>query len=283
MATLQRGGITVYAADRTYLGRLLRRDDRFLVVATSWWRLDFLVVPYEEVAAVRRSTLVLRCLADGVRLETAEPWSPPPDPLGNANGVDVEPLRAGMAEFDGKQVDASPKPRVSPPLVMSRPEPPLPSPDDIHRLDRERIERIDAQIDRYIAAELEDLLIAASCETPPGFEHAASYETAFGVNASAAAHRHPDREARIVVAVPAGDGGARVQEEVGPDRIFSFVGDAVARDPNALEQILRSAGLSALEAEAIVSGGYGALAALRPRLAERQAATSDTASRGATW
>ncbi|HEX9288734.1 MAG TPA: hypothetical protein VF904_04345 [Anaeromyxobacteraceae bacterium] len=282
---LQRSGAAVYAADGTYLGRQLQCDHSFMVIAKSWWRLDFFVVPLEEVAEVGAASVTLRCLADDVRPETADPWSPPPDPLGNANGVDLEPLRAGMAEFDGTHATASPEPRTSQPVTMSRPDPPLPSPEDIYGLDRERIARIDAQIDRYIAAELEDLLIAASCETPAGFQHVASYEAAFDLDATTHAHRPPAHRTRVVFPVPAGDRGTRFQENVAPEsRISSFVGDEAARDPQALERALRRAGFSLVEAEAIASGGYEALAALRsaspPVAAAQQQAGSEPASAG---
>ena len=279
---LQRNGAAVYAADGTYLGRQLQCDHGCMVIAKSWWRLDFFIVPVEDIAEVGEGSLTLRCLANDVRPETADPWSPPPDPLGNANGVDLEPLRAGMAELDGTHA-ARLEPRISQPVTMPRPEPPLPSPEDIYGLDRERIARIDAQTERYIAAELEDLLIAASCEIPIGFQHVASYETAFDVDATA---RLPAHRARVVFPVSAGERSASSQEDVQPkSRTSSFVGDEAARDSAALARALRRAGFSLVEAEAIASGGYEALAALRsaspPVAAARQQSGSEPASAGA--
>lgn len=259
---LLRTGQAVYAADGTYLGRLLQCDARFMVIGKSRWRPDHWLVANEDVAATDHDAVILRTLPDSIRPETAEAWWPPSDRIGNANGVDLEPLRAGMAEMLDKSVGVVPLPS---PAGTSRPEPPLPSPEDVDRLDRERLDRIEAVIDRYIAAEIEDLEIDAACASPPGFEHCARYDTAFGL----------DRTGWIEEQVRAG--AQRSGPPGGPGFVTpppappvstvpapaSTVGAEASRSAAALGRLLREQGFSAAEAEAIASGGFEALARLR--------------------
>jgi hypothetical protein len=258
---LLRRGQTIYAADGTYLGRMLQCDARFMVIGNSRWKPDHWIIPNEEVAAASGNAVILRSLPDAIRPEISELWWPPCDPIGNANGVDLEPLRAGMAEMEDKRVGTA-ETRPAGASVAgrgSRADPPLPTPEDAYGLERERVARIDAQVDRYIAAEIEDFQIAAACATPSGFEHVARYDVAFALDATSWTHGNVETMPRALSSVSARRGEARSAPAL------SLVGNGASRNPRALERVLRKAGFSRLEAKAIVSGGFQALAAFREK------------------
>jgi hypothetical protein len=109
-----RKGQTVYGSDGVKLGRVSQCEDQgFLLESGRFFTEDYLVA-YGDVAGTDGERVRLRIAAGAlVREEDAEPWGTPPDPSGNANGADTEPLRAGMAEIDEKEGNA--RPAIAPP------------------------------------------------------------------------------------------------------------------------------------------------------------------------
>ena len=99
-----RQGQIVYGSDGVRLGRVFHCDDfGFVVVKGIVFREDYPVF-YDEVLSAEGDEVRLRFPSSAlVREEDAEPWDPPRDPVGSAGGVDLEPLRAGMAEIDEVQ------------------------------------------------------------------------------------------------------------------------------------------------------------------------------------
>ena len=248
-----RRGQTVYAADGTYLGGVLQCDSRVVVIGRSRFTCDHVVVPVEEVAASASDVLILRDLPEAIRPETAEPWTLPPDASGNANGVDLEPLRAGMAEIEDEGVGTAP--------ASGRREAPrpaewnalLPSPEDVWRLDGERVARLDAEIDRCLAEEIEDFEIGAGC-APPASEEPAQANVEDRRPA-------PAEEIRKSEEPPPRRGGSA------PRRATRAAAKA-ARSSQAFERMVQGAGFSRAEARAIAAGGFAGLASfvesLRP-------------------
>jgi hypothetical protein len=247
---------TVYAADGTCLGRVLQCDSHFVVIGRGRLTSDHIVVPLEEVAASGSDVLFLRALPSAVLPETAEPWTPPADASGNANGVDLEPLRVGMAEIEDKNVGIAPPPGES---ATDRPpaeerDAPLPSPDDVWRLDCERIARLDAEIDECLVEELEDFEIGAACAPPAGEEMAG-----------------PSRDLVERPPEPAATGEQREERPaprvtVRPARTLTPAAMRALRSARRFEHVLRRAGFSRVEASAIAAGGFKALASLLENL-----------------
>jgi hypothetical protein len=179
--------------------------------------------------------------------------------------VDIEPLRAGMAEIEDERAGTAASPRGdavdAPETERARPDPPLPSPEDAWELERARMERVDAEIEQRIAGELEDFEIGAGCALPMAEE----------APRIGAGHELADRPllSRALDASPAGShvrpGGFVATWTLTP------AATETARGTRALEHFLRSAGFSRAEAKAIAVGGFHALASLvhRYRLAQR--------------
>ncbi len=67
---LLRKGQSVYAADGTYLGRMLQCDARFMVIGNSRWKPDHWIIPNEEVAAAADEVVILRGVPGALRPET---------------------------------------------------------------------------------------------------------------------------------------------------------------------------------------------------------------------
>jgi hypothetical protein len=260
MENIVRKGQTVYAADGTLLGGVLQCDSHFLVVGRSRWTSDHFVIPVEEVAASGSNLLILRALPEDMRPETAEPWTPAPDPSGNANGVDIEPLRAGMAEIEdaGAGIAASPEVDAAGEASTRRaiPDPLLPSPEDARGLERERVARLDAEIDRHLVDELEDFELGAGCAPP------AAEETPRGTPAVS-----PPRP--LAPHVRRGERAVR-REVAGPAATLSPAAMKATRSTRAFERILRRSGFSPAEARAIATGGFDALVSLAGGLARPQ-------------
>jgi hypothetical protein len=254
---LLRKGQPVYAADGTYLGRLLQRDAQFMVIGKSRWRPDHVLVADEEVAAVSSDAVLLRSLPERILPETAQRWWPAPDPLGNADGVDLEPIRAGMAELEEKAVGTWSVPPLLEPVVAPAPPPmQLPSDEDAYGLACARVARLEAQVERRIAAEIEDVEIEGACVAPPGFEPGARYEVEEPWEGVIGRGRSPLARPFGTAVEPArssasGRGGAPAT---------SSLAHEASSSPQALARVLRAAGFSPVEAEAIAGGGFGALA-----------------------
>ncbi len=255
---LLRKGQRVYAADGTFLGRLLQCDARFMVIGRSRWKPDHWIIGNEEVAAFAADVVILRSVPSALRPETSERWWPTPDPLGNADGIDLEPLRAGMAELDDKDAGTSPPWRAPAEDAAARATP-VPSADDARRLDRERRVRLDARTERLITAEVEDLELGAPSEVPPGLESA--HDAAFDVEPVDPVPARRERGAvRKIIAAPRVEAPAKPRPpELTP------VGEDACRTPRTLERVLRGAGLSVAEAHAIAEDGFRGLAALHGR------------------
>lgn len=110
-------GQTVYAADGARLGRVLQcHESGFVVERGIVFAQDYPVF-WDEVLTADGEVVRLRFPACALlREEDAEPWDPPRDPEGTAGGVDLEPLRAGMAEVDEDQARLAAAPAgVAPP------------------------------------------------------------------------------------------------------------------------------------------------------------------------
>ena len=249
-----RRGQTVYAADGTYLGGVLQCDSRFVVIGRSRFTSDHVVVPIEEVAASASDVLILRDLPGAIRPETAEPWAPPPDASGNANGVDLEPLRAGMAEIEDESFGIA---AASGPGEAPRPaerDALLPSPEDVWRLDGERVARLDAEIDRCLAEEIEDFEIGAGC-APPAWEEPAQGDV-------------EDRRPRPAEEVRKGEEPPPRRGGLSAPRRATRAATKAARSSQAFERMVQGAGFSRAEARAIAAGGFVGLSSfvegLRP-------------------
>jgi hypothetical protein len=254
--SIVRKGQTVYAADGTYLGGVLQFDSSFIVVGRSRWTSDHVIIPVEEVAASESNLLILRDLPDAVRSETAEPWSPPPDPSGNANGVDIEPLRAGMAELEDRCVgiaripEAGAEARAS--IRGAEGDALLPSPEDARALTRERIAKLDSEVDRCILEELEDFAIGSACASPASEEAAGTDATRETVTLSP--------RSRSLHVQPSDEVPARASARARPP--ITRAATKAAQSRRALERIVQSSGFSRAEAQAIAAGGFAALVAL---------------------
>src|SRR6266568_2960516 len=99
-----RQGQIVYGSDGVRLGRVFHCDDFGFVVGKGIVFREDCPVFYDEVLSAEGDEVRLRFPSSAlVREEDAEPWDPPRDPVGSAGGVDLEPLRAGMAEIDEVQ------------------------------------------------------------------------------------------------------------------------------------------------------------------------------------
>jgi hypothetical protein len=251
-------GQSVYAADGTYLGLLLQCDARFMVVGSRRWGPDHWIVPNEEVAAAAPDIVILRTIPAALHLETAEPWWPPSDHIGNADGVDVEPLRAGMAEVEDKSVGtrrhASGDPSSN---ADDPPRPPLPSPDDVIGLDRERIERLDAQVERLIAAEIEDLELGAACARPAGMAAGPRERAAFVRDALEPVPWPAETTPRPIASPP-----QRAGQVPAEPRVLTGAGAEASRTPETFELVLCAVGFSVVEAQAIATGGFRGLRTL---------------------
>lgn len=259
MESIARRGQTVYAADGTHMGSVLQCDSRFIVIARSRWTSDHLVVALEEVAASGSDLLILRDLADALRPETAEPWTPAPDPSGNADGVDLEPLRAGMAEIEDRSAGITAARRA--PAPAPEPDAHLPTPDDAWELKRVRIARIDAEIDRCIGDELADFEIGAGCAPP-------TPEAGGARGPSEPVGRAPPPRLQDVLrraeAAPASPGRPPTATRAAT---------LAARSKRAFERALHRVGFSRLEAKAIAAGGFRTLSALVERFGLEEASS----------
>ncbi|MFL5300931.1 MAG: hypothetical protein ACJ79R_11385 [Anaeromyxobacteraceae bacterium] len=265
MHKIVRKGQAVYAADGRRLGAVLQCDSSIMIIGQSRWASDHVVVPIEQVAASGPGLVILSAPMDSIRPETAEPWPLPRDPVGNANGVDIEPLRAGMAELEDERVTAaSPSGDAmgAPETERTRPDPPLPSPEDAWELERARMARVDADLERRIAEELEDFEIGAGCALPTAEE-----VPRIGAGRELADRPLPSRTRDASQA----DGGHDRPGGFAATRTLTRAATEAARGPRALEHFLRSAGFSRAEAKAIAVGGFHALASLvhRYRRAQR--------------
>jgi hypothetical protein len=261
-----RRGQAVHAADGRRLGAVLQCDSRFMIIGRSRWASDHVVVPIELIAASGPDLVIRSAPMDSVWPETAEPWPLLRDPVGNANGVDIEPLRAGMAEIDDERagtVAGAPGDAVdTTETERARPDPPLPSPEDAWELERARMARVDAEIERRIAGEVEDFENGAGCALPMAEE----------APRLGAGHEGADRPLRSRALDAARAGGSHVRPGgFAATWPLTRAATAAARGTRALEHRLRSAGFSRAEAKAIAVGGFHALASLvcRYRLAQR--------------
>jgi hypothetical protein len=266
MQKIVRRGQAVYAGDGQHLGAVLQCDSRIMIIGRSRWASDHFVVPVEEVAASGPDLVILSALMDSVRPETAVPWSLPRDPVGNANGVDLEPLRAGMAEIEDERagIAASPPGDAvdAPEARRARPDPPLPSPEDAWELERVRMARVEAEIDRRIAEELEDFEMGAGCALPMAEEG-----SRLGARRELAGRPSPSH---ALDASQADRGHVRSGGVAAAPTVTRAAMEA-ARGTRSLERSLRSAGFSRAEAKAIAVGGFHALASLvhKYRVAQR--------------
>ena len=130
----------------------------------------------------------------------------------------------------------------------------LPSPDDVWRLDCERIARLDAEIDECLVEELEDFEIGAACAPPAGEEMAG-----------------PSRDLVERPPEPAATGEQREERPaprvtVRPARTLTPAAMRALRSARRFEHVLRRAGFSRAEASAIAAGGFKALASLLENL-----------------
>jgi AhpD family alkylhydroperoxidase len=99
-----RPGQIVYASDGARLGRVSHCHDSGFVIAKGVVFAKDYPVFYDEVLTAEGGVVQLRFASSALLCEEeAEPWDPPRDPVGTAGGVDLEPLRAGMAEIDQEQ------------------------------------------------------------------------------------------------------------------------------------------------------------------------------------
>lgn len=104
-----RRGSPVLAADGERVGRVLRSGDAYLVIERGYCFSEHYFVRFEEIAAVEPGQVRLRVRGDALVPDTvSERWDPPCDPLGTDEGIDIEPLRAGMAEVDERQHGVAP-------------------------------------------------------------------------------------------------------------------------------------------------------------------------------
>ncbi len=259
MENIARRGQTVYAADGTHMGSVLQCDSRFIVIARSRWTSDHLVVAMEEVAASGSDLLILRDLADALRLETAEPWTPAPDRSGNADGVDLEPLRAGMAEIEDRSAGCAPARGT--PAPAAEPGAHLPTQEEAWELERARIARIDAEIDRCIGEELADFEMGAGC-APPTPE-------ADGARPSEPVGRAPPPRLQDVLR----RAEAAASALPGRPQTATRAGALAARSRRAFERALHRVGFSRLEAKAIAVGGFRTLSALVERFGVEEASS----------
>lgn len=266
MHKIVRKGQAVYAADGQRIGAVLQCDSCIMIIGRSRWASDHVVVRIEQVAASGPDCVILSAAVGAVRPETAEPWPLPRDPVGNANGVDIEPLRAGMAEIEDERAGTAASPADdavdAPDTGRARPDPPLPSPEHAWELERARMAREDAEVERRIAEELEDFENGAGCALPMGEE----------VPRIGAGRDIADRplSSRALDASQA-DGRHDRAGGFAATRALTRAATQAARGTRALEHFLRSAGFSRSEAKAIAVGGFHALASLvhRYRVAQR--------------
>jgi len=100
-----RRGQVVYGCDGVRLGRVFHCDVTGFVVEKGIVFPEDYPVFYDEVLSADGDEVRLCVSSDAlVREAEAEPWDPARDPEGTDSGIDLEPLRAGMAEVDEAQV-----------------------------------------------------------------------------------------------------------------------------------------------------------------------------------
>jgi hypothetical protein len=165
LRTVRRGS-PVLAADGERVGRVLRSSEQYLVVVRGHCFAEHYFVRGDQVAGIEHQRVRLCVRADALQPDTdSEAWDPPLDPLGTDDGVDIEPLRAGMAEVDARQRSV-PVTVQRPPLVRHATASDLPRarsrPPEVAAAPGATPGSTEAAID----AEIADLERAGSCADP---------------------------------------------------------------------------------------------------------------------